>query len=143
MQSPNMSSNTFFQKHIRTRDYTVLKTTLESNHNYVLGLIPRVLLRAAMTNFWQARPHQWRPYQWHATISILQNIGKPQVLGALPVVAVLLLLYAPHYKPRLVFFFTQISLQLRLILQTIYVPKMEILCFYIREVTNQERVRYI
>ena len=37
--------------------------------------------------------------------------------------------YARHYKPRLVFFFTQISLQLRLILQTIYVLKTEILHF--------------
>ena len=34
-----------------------------------------------------------------------------------------------HYKPRLVFFFTQFSLWLRLILQTIYVLKMEILHF--------------
>ena len=34
-----------------------------------------------------------------------------------------------HYKPRLVYFFTQFSLWLRLILQTIYVLKMEILHF--------------
>ena len=37
--------------------------------------------------------------------------------------------YARHYKPRLIFFFTQFSLQLRLILQTIYVLKTEILHF--------------
>ena len=37
--------------------------------------------------------------------------------------------YAHHYKPRLVFFYTQFSLWLRLILQTIYVLKMEILHF--------------
>ena len=37
--------------------------------------------------------------------------------------------YARHYKPRLVIFFTQFSLQLRLILQTIYVLKTEILHF--------------
>ena len=37
--------------------------------------------------------------------------------------------YARHYKPRLVFFFTQFSLWLGLILQTIYVLKMEILQF--------------
>jgi len=37
--------------------------------------------------------------------------------------------YARHYKPRLVFFFTQFSLWLRLILQTIYVLKVEILHF--------------
>ena len=37
--------------------------------------------------------------------------------------------YARHYKPRLIFFFTQFSLQLRLILQTIYVVKTEILHF--------------
>ena len=37
--------------------------------------------------------------------------------------------YARHYKPRLVFFFTQFSLQLRLILKTIYVLKTEILHF--------------
>ena len=37
--------------------------------------------------------------------------------------------YARHYKPRFVFFFTQFSLQLRLILQTIYVLKTEILHF--------------
>ena len=36
--------------------------------------------------------------------------------------------HAP-YKPRLVFFFTQFSIQLRLILQTIYVLKTEILHF--------------
>ena len=40
-----------------------------------------------------------------------------------------LLPYVRHYKPRLVFFFTQFSLWLRLILQTIYVLKMEILHF--------------
>ena len=37
--------------------------------------------------------------------------------------------YTRHYKPRLVFFFTQFSIQLRLILQTIYVLKTEILHF--------------
>jgi hypothetical protein len=37
--------------------------------------------------------------------------------------------YASHYKPQLVFFFTQFSLWLRLILQTIYVLKKEILHF--------------
>ena len=37
--------------------------------------------------------------------------------------------YARHYKPRLVYFFYPISLCLRLILQTIYVLKMEILHF--------------
>ena len=37
--------------------------------------------------------------------------------------------YARHYKPWLIFFFTQFSLQLRLILQTIYVLKTEILHF--------------
>ena len=37
--------------------------------------------------------------------------------------------YARHYKPRLVIFLTQFSLWLRLILQTIYVLKMEILHF--------------
>ena len=37
--------------------------------------------------------------------------------------------YARHYKPRLIFFFAQFSLQLRLILQTIYVLKAEILHF--------------
>ena len=35
--------------------------------------------------------------------------------------------YARHYKPRLVFFFTHFSLRLRLIIQTIYVLKTEIL----------------
>ena len=37
--------------------------------------------------------------------------------------------YTRHYKPRLVFFFTQFSIQLRLILQKIYVLKTEILHF--------------
>ena len=37
--------------------------------------------------------------------------------------------YARHYKPRLVFFFTHFSLRLRLVLQTIYVLKTEILHF--------------
>ena len=37
--------------------------------------------------------------------------------------------YARHYKPRLVLYFTQFSLWLRPILQTIYVLKMEILHF--------------
>ena len=37
--------------------------------------------------------------------------------------------YARHYKPRLVFFFTQFSLWLRLMLQTSYVLKTEILQF--------------
>ena len=37
--------------------------------------------------------------------------------------------YARHYKPWLIFFFTKFSLQLRLILQTIYVLKREILHF--------------
>jgi hypothetical protein len=37
--------------------------------------------------------------------------------------------YARHYKLRLVFLFTQFSLWLRLILQTIYVLKMELLHF--------------
>ena len=37
--------------------------------------------------------------------------------------------YTRHYKPRLVFLFTQFSLWLRLILQTIYVLKLEILHF--------------
>ena len=38
-------------------------------------------------------------------------------------------MYAHQYKPRLVFFFTQFSFCLQLILQTIYVLKMEILHF--------------
>ena len=58
-------------------------------------------------------------------------------------------LYARHYKPRFVFFFTQFSLWLRLILQTIYVLKMKILHFssskstaYNRERLMMARVRY-
>ena len=38
--------------------------------------------------------------------------------------------YARHYKLRLVFLFTQFSLWLQLILQTIYVLKMELLHFF-------------
>ena len=51
--------------------------------------------------------------------------------------------YARHYKPRLIFFFTQFSLQLRLILQTIYVLKTEILHFLSLESAayKQERLQ--
>ena len=56
--------------------------------------------------------------------------------------------YARQYKPRLIFYFTQFSLQLRLILQTIYVLKAEILQFlslksaaYKRERPMMARVR--
>ena len=58
--------------------------------------------------------------------------------------------YARHYKPRLVIFFTQVSLWLRLMLQTSYVLKKEILQFLSlksaasnRERLMMARVRYI
>ena len=49
--------------------------------------------------------------------------------------------YARHYKPRLVFFFTQFSIQLRLILQTIYVLKTEILHFLSQKSAAYKRER--
>ena len=56
------------------------------------------------------------PFAWNTG-----SATEPSLKNSLP--------YARHYKLRLVFLFTQFSLWLQLILQTIYVLKMELLHF--------------
>ena len=69
-----------------------VKSTQTAGYNgvrmvYVFTSLGKVIHnRAAMTDFWQARPLQWRP---PPPRSILQNPGKTLIWAVLPPVAAL------------------------------------------------------